>query len=69
MTEVKEDNSMWFIIGGCIIAMIVVVIFLKGEKSEHLKSGTVAQLQSETFANLEKRKTSNNVTEAQKAGK
>jgi hypothetical protein len=34
-----------------------------------LKSGAVAQLQAETFANIEKRHTQNNVTEAQKAGK
>ncbi|MCF7987959.1 MAG: hypothetical protein K9L60_10365 [Methylovulum sp.] len=70
MSEVKEnDNSMWFIVGGCIVAMVVVVMFLKGEKSEHLKSGAVAQLQAETFANIEKRHTQNNVTEAQKSGK
>jgi hypothetical protein len=69
MTEVKEDNSLWYIVGGCIVVMVVVVMFLKGEKSEHLKSGTVAQLQAETFANIEKRHTQNNVTEAQKAGK
>ncbi|ASF46879.1 hypothetical protein [Methylovulum psychrotolerans] len=66
---VKEDNSLWYIVGGCIVAMIAIVIFLRGEKSEHLKSGAVAQLQAETFANIEKRHTQNNVTEAQKAGK
>ncbi|PPD44390.1 MAG: hypothetical protein CTY16_11755 [Methylobacter sp.] len=70
MNEViKEDNSLWYIVGGCIVAIIAVVIFLRGEKSEHLKSGAVAQLQAETFSNLEKRKTSNSVTEDQKAGK
>ncbi|MDD5272429.1 MAG: hypothetical protein PHU14_06875 [Methylovulum sp.] len=69
MTEVKEDNSLWYIVGGCIVAMIAVVIFLRGEKSAHLKSGAVAQLQAETFANIEKRHTQNNVTEDQKAGK
>ena len=69
MTEVKEKDYTWFIVGGCIVLMVVVVMFLKGEKSEHLKSGAVAELQAETFANLEKRKTRNDVTESQKAGK
>ena len=69
MTEVKEKDNLWVIVGGCIVFMIVVVMFLKGEKSDHLKSGAVEQLQAETFANLEKRKTRNDVTDAQKAGK
>lgn len=69
MTEVQEKDNLWFIVGGCIIAMIAIVIFLRGEKSEHLKSGAVAQLQAETFANIEKRHTQNNATEAQKSGK
>jgi len=70
MTDLeKDDNSLWYIVGGCIVVMIAVVIFLRGEKSEHLKSGAVAQLQAETFANLEKRKTSNTATEEQKSGK
>ena len=71
MNEVaeKQDNSLWIIVGACIIGMVAVVFFLKGEKSAHLESGAVAQLQAETFSNLEKRKTRNDVTEAQKAGK
>ncbi len=69
MTDVQEKDNTWVIVGACIVAMIVVVMYLRGEKSAHLESGAVAQLQSETFANLEKRKTSNNVSEAQKAGK
>lgn len=69
MTEVKEDNSLWYIVGGCIVVMIAVVFFLRGEKSAHLKSGAVAQLQAETFANIEKRHTQNNASEEQKAGK
>lgn len=69
MTEVQEKDNLWYIVGGCIIAMVAIVMFLRGEKSEHLKSGAVAQLQAETFANLEKRKTSNNATDEQKAGK
>ena len=69
MTEVKEDNNLWYIVGGCIVAMIAIVIFLRGEKSAHLKSGAVAELQAETFANIEKRHNRNNATEDQKAGK
>jgi hypothetical protein len=69
MTDVQEKDNTWVIVGACIVAMIVVVMYLRGEKSAHLESGAVAQLQSETFANLEKRKTSNNASEAQKAGK
>ena len=69
MSEVKEKDNMWFIVGACIVGMLVVVFFLKSEKSAHLESGAVQQLQTETFSNLEKRKTSNNETEAQKSGK
>lgn len=69
MTEVQEKDNTWFIVGACIVAMIVVVMYLRGEKSAHLESGAVAQLQQETFSNLEKRKTSNHATDAQKAGK
>ena len=69
MSEVKEDNNLWYIVGGCIVLMIVVVMFLRGEKSEHLKSGAVAQLQAETYANLEKRKIRNDASEEQKSGK
>lgn len=70
MTNVAEKiDTMWLIVGACIIGMIAVVMFLRGEKSEHLKSGAVAQLQAETFANLEKRKATRNMaTEEQKAG-
>lgn len=69
MTDVQERDNTWLIVGACIVAMIVVVMFLRGEKSAHLQSGAVAQLQQETFSNLEKRKTSNHATEEQKAGK
>lgn len=65
----KEDNSLWMIVGACVIGIVAVVIFLKSQKAAHLESGTVAQLQSETFANLEKRKTQNNSTAEQIAGK
>ncbi|KJV07785.1 hypothetical protein [Methylocucumis oryzae] len=69
MSEVKEDNSLWIIVGACIIGIVAVIAFLKSEKSAHLESGTAQQLQAETFANLEKRKTRNNASEEQKAGK
>ncbi|GAB6139360.1 hypothetical protein JCM14076_00890 [Methylosoma difficile] len=69
MSEAQEKDNMWVIVGACIVGMVVVVMFLKGEKSAHLESGAVAALQTETFANLEKRKTSNNATEEQKSGK
>ena len=69
MTEVKEKDNMWLIVGLCIVGMVGVVVFLKSQKAAHLESGAVQQLQSETFANLEKRKTRNNATEDQKAGK
>jgi hypothetical protein len=65
----KQDNSLWIIVGLVIVGMIGVVVFLKSQKSAHLESGTVAQLQSETFANLEKRKTKNNSTAEQMSGK
>jgi hypothetical protein len=69
MNDVVEKDNTWLIVGLCIVAMIVVVIFLRSEKSAHLEDGAVAQLQAETFANLEKRKTKNMATEDQKAGK
>jgi len=70
MTEAnKEDKSLWIIVGACVIGMIGVVVFLKSQKAAHLESGVVQQLQSETFANLEKRKTQNTLTEDQIAGK
>lgn len=70
MTEVQEKDNMWLIVGACIVAMIAVVVFLRSQKAAHLESGTFQQLQSETFANLEKRKaTKNSATEEQKAGK
>lgn len=65
----KEDNSLWMIVGACVIGIIAVVMFLKSQKAAHLESGVVQQFQQETFANIEKRKTSNNSTAEQMAGK
>jgi len=70
MTEAnKEDNSLWIIVGACVIGIIGVVMFLKSQKAAHLESGVVQQLQSETFSNLEKRKTKNTSTDEQMSGK
>lgn len=69
MAEVQEDNTLWFVVGGCIAAIILLVVLLKKDETKHLQSGAVAQLQSETFSKIEKRHTSNNSTAAQMAGK
>jgi hypothetical protein len=37
----------------------ILVVLLKRDETKHLQSGAVEQLQSETFKNIEKRKTSN----------
>lgn len=63
----KQDNSLWMIVGGCVIAMVAVVAFLKSEKSAHLNDGVVQQFQQETFQSLDKRH-KNNASDTQKAG-
>ncbi|MDD5320761.1 MAG: hypothetical protein PHD43_09160 [Methylococcales bacterium] len=70
MAEVKEEkDNTWIIVGVCIAAIILLVVLLKKDETRHLESGAVAELQAETFKNIEKRHTSNVSTEAQKAGK
>jgi hypothetical protein len=69
MAEVQEDNTLWFVVGGCIAAIVLLVVLLKKDETKHLQSGAVAALQSETFSKIEKRHTSNNSTAAQIAGK
>ncbi len=69
MAEVKEKDNFWFIIGGIIVATIILVIMLKADETKHLESGAVAELQKETFSKIEKRKTSNNSTAEQISGK
>jgi hypothetical protein len=59
MAEEQEKDNTWLIAGVAIAAVIVLVVMLKQDETKHLQSGTVAQLQSETFSNIEKRKTSN----------
>jgi hypothetical protein len=59
MAEEKEKDNTWLYAGVAIIAVIVLVVLLKKDETKHLQSGAVEQLQSETFKNIEKRKTSN----------
>lgn len=69
MAEVEEKDNMWLIVGVCIASIIVLVVLLKKDETKHLASGTSEQLQKETFANIEKRKTKNNSTAEQISGK
>ncbi|MCF7967097.1 hypothetical protein V3O24_10215 [Methylobacter sp. Wu8] len=59
MAEEQEKDNTWLIAGVAIAAVIVLVVLLKQDETKHLQSGSVAQLQQETFSNIEKRKTSN----------
>lgn len=59
MAEIQEKDYTWWIAGVAIAAVIVLVVLLKKDETKHLQSGTVEQLQTETFKNIEKRKTSN----------
>lgn len=69
MAEAQEKDNFWLIIGGIIVATIILVVMLKGRETEHLESGAVAQLQQETFSKIEKRHTQNNSTAEQISGK
>ncbi len=69
MAEVEEKDNMWLIVGVCIASIIVLVVLLKKDETKHLQSGATEQLQKETFANIEKRKTKNNSTAEQISGK
>ncbi|MDP3875609.1 MAG: hypothetical protein Q8Q50_01370 [Methylobacter sp.] len=60
MAEEKEKDNTWLIAGVAIAAVILLVVLLKQDETKHLQSGAVAELQKETFTNIEKRKTSNN---------
>ncbi|MGR9015134.1 MAG: hypothetical protein ACU83U_15980 [Gammaproteobacteria bacterium] len=59
MAEEQEKDNTWLIAGVAIAAVIVLVVLLKKDETKHLQSGAVEQLQTETFKNIEKRKTSN----------
>jgi hypothetical protein len=69
MAEEKEDNTMWYVVGGCIAGIILLVVLLKKDETKHLESGAVAQQQSEVFSKIEKRHTSNSSTAEQISGK
>lgn len=66
MAEEAEKDYTWWIAGAAIVAIIVLVVLLKKDETKHLQSGAVQQLQTETFKNIEKRKTSNTTSEAGK---
>ncbi len=59
MAEEIEKDYTWYIAGAAIAAVIVLVVLLKKDETKHLQSGAVEQLQTETFKNIDKRKTSN----------
>lgn len=59
MAEEIEKDYTWYIAGAAIVAIIILVVLLKKDETKHLQSGTVQQLQTETYKNIEKRKTSN----------
>jgi len=70
MAEVKEEkDNTWIIVGVCIAAIVLLVVMLKKDETKHLESGTVAELQKETFSKIEKRHTSNTSTAEQISGK
>ncbi len=69
MSEVKEKDNFWLIVGGIIVATVILVGMLKGVETKHLESGAVAQSNAEVFSKIEKRHTSNNSTAEQISGK
>jgi len=69
MAEAQEKDNTWYIVGGCIAAIVLLVVLLKKDETKHLQSGAVAALQAETFSKIEKRHTSNNSTAEQMSGK
>lgn len=59
MSEAQEKDYFWFYIGGLIAATIVLVLMLKADETKHLQSGTVQQMQNETFQKVEARHKNN----------
>jgi hypothetical protein len=59
MSEAQEKDYFWFYIGGLIVATIILVLMLKADETKHLQSGTVQQMQSETFQKIENRHKNN----------
>jgi hypothetical protein len=58
--EQKEDNSIFWIGGVAIAAVILLVVMLKQDETKHLESGAVAQSNAEVFKKIDAKKTSNN---------
>ncbi|MBF6649465.1 MULTISPECIES: hypothetical protein [unclassified Methylobacter] len=56
MAEEQQRDNFWLYIGGIIVLTIVLVVMLKSRETEHLKSGAVAELQKETFQQIDARK-------------
>ncbi len=69
MAEEQEKDNTWVIVGVSIAAIVLLVVLLKKDETKHLESGAVAQLQTETFTKIDKRKTSNNSSADQISGK
>ena len=69
MAEEQEKDYTWAIVGVSIAAIVLLVVLLKKDETKHLESGAVAQLQTETFTKIDKRKTSNNSSAEQISGK
>ena len=69
MAEQQEKDNTWVIVGVSIAAIVLLVVLLKKDETKHLESGAVAQLQTETFTKIDKRKTSNNSSADQISGK
>ncbi len=67
--EVEEKDNTWLIAGVCIAAIIVLVVMLKADETKHLQSGAAAELQKETFAKIDQRKTRNTSSAEQISGK
>ena len=69
MAEEQEKDNTWVIVGVSIAAIVLLVVLLKKDETKHLESGAVAQLQTETFTKIDKRKTSNTSSAEQISGK
>ena len=59
MAEEQEKDYTWVYAGVAIAAVVVLVVLLKQDETKHLQSGSVAQLQAETFAKIDAKKTGN----------
>jgi hypothetical protein len=69
MAEEQEKDYFWAYIGGLIVVTVILVFMLKADETKHLQSGTVQQLQTETFSNVDKRKTRNDASASAISGK